>query len=120
MNHESVESNLPNEGIYPKLIRDKIPAIIQADGKTVNTRILSNDEEYLEYLLKKVSEEAHEVSNTKTDSDLIEEIADLREVIDAILTLKGVAASEIDQVQNNKRINRGGFDLRLLMLDNES
>ena len=51
---------------YYKLIRDKIPEIIQADGKTCITRILS-DEEYVDALEKKLNEE---VAEYQTDKNL--------------------------------------------------
>ncbi len=105
------------ENEYPKLVRDKIPAIIlQNDGFDVPTRTLAEDTEYLGYLLKKVVEEAAELSEATTDSNIVEEIADVYEVIDAILKLKGVENAEVVAVQDAKRKKRGGFDDRLLML----
>ena len=111
-------TDLPTENEYPKLIRDKIVEIIQAnDGFTVPTRVLSDDVEFLEYLLKKVVEEAEELSQATSDSNLVEEIADVYEIIDAILKLKGIDHSNALTVQNEKREKRGGFEQRLLMLE---
>lgn len=117
MKFEHTETDLPTENQYPKLVRDKIPEIIKInDGVDVPTRILSDDE-YLAYLLKKVQEEAEELAEATTDSNVVEEIADVYEVIDAILALKGIERSEVIKVQDEKREKRGGFIRRILMLD---
>src|ERR1700679_4294977 len=62
--------------VYNKLVRDKIPEIIRADGKKLKTRVLS-DEEHLEALLAKVEEELKELREAKN----VEELADLHEVL---------------------------------------
>jgi predicted house-cleaning noncanonical NTP pyrophosphatase (MazG superfamily) len=64
---------------YNKLVRDKIPAIIAADGKKLKTRILS-DEEHLQALIKKLSEELEEFEEALS----VEELADLQEIIHAL------------------------------------
>lgn len=77
-------TNLPIENEYPKLVRDKIPEIIkQLKGLNVPVRQLSEDSEFLEYLLKKIVEEAGELSQATTDSNLKEEIANVYEIVDA-------------------------------------
>ncbi|MEO8105222.1 MAG: nucleoside triphosphate pyrophosphohydrolase [Candidatus Saccharibacteria bacterium] len=118
MNFTHTYSKLPSENIYPKLIRDKIPAIIKAaDGLEVPVRLLVSDDEYLSYLLKKVVEEANELAESKTDSNLVEEISDVYEVIDTLLSLKGISRDKVLAVQDEKKEKRGGFERRLLMLD---
>lgn len=49
-------TNLPIENQYPKLVRDRIPEIVEAKGKKANIKTLQTDDEYLRYLLKKVTE----------------------------------------------------------------
>jgi predicted house-cleaning noncanonical NTP pyrophosphatase (MazG superfamily) len=114
---QHINADDPTASEYPKLIRDKIPEIIHAKGEEVETRTLGDDE-FLQFLLKKVVEEARELANTTNESDLLEEIADVREVIDAMLELKGISANQINAIQDAKRHKRGGFKLRLLMLHN--
>lgn len=115
--YQHIDINDTTDDEYPKLIRDRIPEIIHANGEEVETRTLE-DNEFLRFLLKKVVEEARELANTTNESDLLEEIADVREVIDAMLEFKGVSADQITAVQDAKRHKRGGFKLRLLMLHN--
>lgn len=69
--------------IYNKLVRDKIPEIIENNNEICKIRILSN-EEYLAELNKKIQEEMKEY----LESGDIEELADLEEVLRAILDLK--------------------------------
>lgn len=104
---------------YPKLVRDKIPQIIaDNDGKQVATRVLDDDDEFMFFLLKKVVEESNELSTTTTNRDLIEEIADIYEVIDALLEFKGITRQDIETIQDAKRAKRGGFKNHLLLLNN--
>jgi predicted house-cleaning noncanonical NTP pyrophosphatase (MazG superfamily) len=102
---------------YPKLVRDKIPQIIkQNDGIDVPTKIASDDGEFLDYLLKKMIEESTELSNAPKEGNLEEEMADIFEVIDAILKLKKQTVNDIAVIQKEKREKRGGFDERIIML----
>ena len=87
-----------------KLVRDKIPEIIKEDGKTPITRIL-DDEEYLDELDIKLSEEVQEYQADKS----IEEMADVLEVLLAICEARGHSIDELIQVQNRKRDKRGAF-----------
>ena len=61
---------------YNKLIRDRIPEIIEASGKTCVTEVLS-DEEYLKMIDAKLDEELAEYHKDEN----LEELADLLEVI---------------------------------------
>lgn len=116
--YEHTITDLPTENEYPKLIRDRIPEIIRADGREVATTTLEEDKEFLQFLLKKAVEEAEELAHSENESNLLEEVADLREIIDTILALKGVSEEQIQAIQDEKREKRGGFTLRLLMLNN--
>ena len=104
---------------YPKLIRDNIPEIIIVNGGKPATRVLTDDTEFLDALLKKVVEEANELLSASSETNLLEEIADIREVLAALLELKGVSEEQIQAIQDAKRQKRGGFTQRLLMLHND-
>ena len=97
--------------MYNKLVRDKIPEIIEASGKTCETEILS-DEEYLQMLDKKLEEELVEYYKDKN----IEELADLLEVLYATAKAKGYSIEELDHVRVEKQKARGGFDKKILLI----
>ena len=96
--------------IYNKLIRDKIPEIIEASGKTCEIEILS-DEKYLQMLDKKLDEvlaEYHQEQN-------IEELADLLEVLYATAKARGYSIEKLENVRVEKQKTRGGFDKKILL-----
>ncbi len=90
--------------VYNKLVRDKIPEIIEADGKTCKTRILG-DEEYLAALGEKRNEEVAEYQKDKN----LEEMADVLEVLQAICIAKGYSLEELEAMRAKKAGKRGGF-----------
>lgn len=101
---------------YNKLIRDKIPQIIKANGKTPTTRIL-NEDEYLEELCKKTQEELTEYIEAKTKPDKLEELSDLLELINALAEHEGTTLEEIDKIRRKKAEERGGFQDRIFLQD---
>lgn len=103
------------EKVFNKLVRDKIPEIIQQDGKIVMTRIL-NDDEYKLELMKKLSEECNEVLNASDSSSLIEELADVLEVVKSIALNENCSVSELLELANKKYNNRGGFNKRIYLI----
>jgi predicted house-cleaning noncanonical NTP pyrophosphatase (MazG superfamily) len=110
-------TNLKIETEYPKLVRDRIPEIIKKnEGVDIKTRILEDDGEYLEYLLKKIVEEATELQNATAAADIEVELADIYEIIDAVLGLRGKTRKDIDVIEAEKRQKNGGFAKRILML----
>jgi len=70
-------------------------------------------------LRQKAIEEATELSEAEDDDHLLEEIADVREILDELQRLKGFTDEQIEIVQDQKREKRGGFSKRLLMLSND-
>ena len=96
--------------VYNKLVRDKIPEIIEADGKECKTRILSNDE-YIAALEAKLNEE---VAEYQTDKNL-EEMADVLEVLQAICMARGYSLAELEAVRAKKVEKRGGFKEKILL-----
>ena len=96
--------------VYNKLVRDKIPEIIEADGKTCKTRILS-DEEYIATLEAKLNEEVAEYQADKN----LEEMADVLEVLRAICLARGYSLEELEAVRANKVEERGGFVKKIFL-----
>lgn len=94
--------------VYNKLVRDKIPDIIAEKGQASRTRLLS-ESEYRDYLRLKLQEEMKEF----LESNDIEELADLVEVIRAMLKVDGRTWDEMEEIRLAKRAERGGFDERI-------
>ena len=97
---------------YHKLVRDRIPEIIEASGKTCRTRVLP-EEEYLRMLDRKLEEELAEYQESKA----MEELADLLEVIAAAAKARGCSWEELLAIREEKRLARGGFEDRILLLE---
>ena len=95
-----------------KLIRDRLPAIMRAQGLQVFDRRL-NAAEFIAALKDKLVEEAQEVGAATSQDDLIDELADVMEVIAALADASGVTAGEIEARRQAKRAERGGFDERV-------
>ena len=100
---------------YNKLVRDRIPEVMEAAGKAYTVREL-RDDEYVAQLIKKLHEEATEVSESSGD---IQELADTLEVIRALCVAKGHTLEELEDVRGQKVETRGGFKRRLFLVDGE-
>ena len=98
--------------IYNKLVRDKIPQIIAANGNTCTTQVLSH-EEYLCKLDEKLTEELQEYHQSKS----LEELADLLEVMEATVLARGYRWQELIEVRDRKREKRGGFSQKILLCE---
>ena len=96
--------------VYNKLVRDKIPEIIEADGKCCKTEILS-DEEYIKMIDAKLDEELAEYHEDQN----IEELADLMEVIYAAAEARGYSVEELEAVRLAKVEKRGTFKEKTLL-----
>ncbi|MEN2775137.1 nucleoside triphosphate pyrophosphohydrolase [Acetivibrio clariflavus] len=95
---------------YDKLVRDKIPEIIEKSGKKAIIEVLEN-EAYKKYLDIKLGEELQEYLT----ADSVDELADLVEVVYAILKYKGIDIKDFETIRNRKAEERGTFDKRLLL-----
>ena len=96
---------------YNKLVRDKIPEIIENGGSRPEIRILE-DEEYRIYLEKKLDEEVGEYHRDKN----AEELADILEVVFALADAIGCTREELMRVYQKKNDERGGFGKRYFLI----
>jgi predicted house-cleaning noncanonical NTP pyrophosphatase (MazG superfamily) len=103
---------------HDKLVRDKIPDRIKAKGERAVVRTLS-PMEFEGHILGKLVEEAKEVRSAKTQEDLISELADVLEVVDAICETRGVRFFEVVQEQRRRRKERGAFKKRIFLIETD-
>ena len=99
---------------YDKLIRDKIPEIIVANGGKPFYHQL-DDTEYWNYLLKKDIEELDEVRMAESLEERKKELADKLEILIAMAEFSGCTLSDIISIADKKRASNGGFQKRLLL-----
>jgi predicted house-cleaning noncanonical NTP pyrophosphatase (MazG superfamily) len=95
-----------------KLIRDRLPAMMRADGLAVFERQLS-DSEFADALREKLIEEAHEAREATSPAELTGELADVLEVIHAMAKAHGLSMEDVEDRRVAKRRERGGFDDRV-------
>ncbi|MBR6504461.1 MAG: nucleoside triphosphate pyrophosphohydrolase [Clostridia bacterium] len=99
---------------YNKLIRDKNVEIIEKKGCKVTYEVL-NDKRYREELDKKLKEEVNEYLEAYD----IEEMADVMEVIYAMLDYTGVTMEEVEKIRLEKQNRKGGFKNKIYLKDVE-
>ena len=95
---------------YHKLVRDRIPEIIEASGKSCVTETLS-EEEYLRMVDAKLDEELVEYHNEPN----LEELADIMEVLFALAKDMGYEESDLIEENARKRGERGSFEDRIVL-----
>lgn len=96
-----------------KLVRDLIPQIIKASGRTPVTSVVTGDG-LIDALKDKLLEEAQEVFDAPAGK-VIEELADVQEVIAALISGLKIDEQELKQVQEAKRDERGGFTAGIIL-----
>ena len=96
--------------VHNKLVRDRIPEIIEASGRTCITEVLPNDA-YIQALDAKLNEELAEYQQSKS----LEELADLLEVMGAVVKARGYTWDDLTRVRKEKRAQRGAFEQRIFL-----
>ncbi len=103
---------------YDKLIRDRIPEIMDAAG--VRYEVDTLDAAAFERALRaKLVEEAREVADADGPEELAKELADLLEVSRALMKATGLEPDAVEQLRERRRTERGGFERRLWLSTTE-
>jgi predicted house-cleaning noncanonical NTP pyrophosphatase (MazG superfamily) len=103
------------KAISAKLVRDRIPDIIAQDNKVPHYYI-AGEEEYWQRLKDKLLEEVHEFIASESK----EELADILEVIDAILVFKQFSQNDITEIKEKKSQSNGAFTKRIILTSVEN
>ncbi|MDD5555947.1 MAG: nucleoside triphosphate pyrophosphohydrolase [bacterium] len=99
---------------YRKLVRDRIPRIIEARGLRCEVRRLGKAP-YARALKEKIREEAAELAAARGRDAVLNELVDLQELVDAHRRLLGVGGRRFRELVRRKRSERGGFSRRLFL-----
>lgn len=97
--------------IYDKLVRDRIPEIIEGRGGKASFRPCADDEEYLARLVAKLREEVDEFDRDRN----AEELADVLEVVKALCLKLGLDPADVEALRAKKAAERGAFEKRLIL-----
>ncbi|WP_144511440.1 nucleoside triphosphate pyrophosphohydrolase [Bacillus sp. FJAT-22090] len=104
--------------IYNKLVRDKIPQVIEKSGSKFTTHILDQSE-HLTEIKKKLYEEVQEFQETMNHQDALEELADILELIHAALPIHDATFEDLEKIRINKKEKRGGFKEGIYLIEVE-
>ncbi|MES2087624.1 MAG: nucleoside triphosphate pyrophosphohydrolase [Patescibacteria group bacterium] len=99
---------------YNKLVRDKIPQIIKQKRETAVVHVASKNE-YWQKLKEKLLEEVGEFNKDEN----MEEIADILEVLDAVIAFKKFDRRKILKIKKQKFAERGGFKKRIILVSTD-
>jgi len=97
-----------------KLVRDNVPAELSQLGRQIVVERVTGDE-YSRRLMEKLIEEAAEVAGS--DGSL-EELADVLEVVIALVTFHGGSLDTLLATASDKRRRLGGFTAGTILVDN--
>lgn len=95
---------------YNKIVRDKIPDSIQEQGKTFSLDSVK-DKDAIKFLIQKLHEEADELKKSFNE----EELADVLEVVDALIEKSEFDKKEILRIKDEKKKSNGGFEKNLIL-----
>lgn len=104
----ALENSKTNIITYNKLVRDKVPSIIENSGHKANFRVL-NEDEYTHALKDKLIEETYELINAIKRSEIIEELADIATVLMSIMSDYGITEETVIDTANKKAEEKGLF-----------
>jgi predicted house-cleaning noncanonical NTP pyrophosphatase (MazG superfamily) len=99
---------------YNKIVRDKIPTLIEGRGERVETVQLGGNA-LRTALQQKLVEEAFEALDAKSGEELVGELADVQEVIKALCRTLGMNTTDIEAERKEKEKRRGGFETGLML-----
>ncbi|WP_405097964.1 phosphoribosyl-ATP pyrophosphohydrolase [Oceanobacillus sp. FSL H7-0719] len=101
---------------YHKLIRDRIPEVLEQSDRTFSVETLNHDRYILE-LKKKLDEELAEYQAAATNEEALEELADILEVIHCLSGVHQASFEELEQIRAKKEAERGSFKEKLFLVE---
>ena len=101
---------------YEKLVRDLVPQRIREAGGWAIARKLSPNEMRIETLRKLVEESKEALEAVDDPTNLKEELADVCEVLDAVLTARGISRRELRYIRRKRARKSGTFKTRTFLV----
>lgn len=101
---------------YNKLIRDNIPEKIKAKGQSCEVRQITDQQEFIQELFKKIAEEADTLSMVHSREEFIKEYCDLIAVLETIIDELGISHDEIKDARADNRLKKGKYEKRHFLL----
>jgi predicted house-cleaning noncanonical NTP pyrophosphatase (MazG superfamily) len=98
-----------NRVYYNKLVRDNIPAKIEAKHQKCEIRKITDVQELQQELFKKIQEEAASLAMSQTKEGFLEEYSDLMVVLDTLIRQLGISKEELIKVRRDNLIQKGGY-----------
>lgn len=100
---------------FRKLVRDRVPKRVEDNGEYSDVYVALGDEKG-QFLRQKLVEEALEVNASGSMRETLEELADVEEVVDALLDEYGLNRESLQRAQAEKQSARGGFSDGLVLM----
>lgn len=100
---------------YNKLVRDRMPEIIEAKGELCDVRVLDDTHEFQQELLKKIVEEAGGLVKARTRNELLSEYADLMVALDTLMGLMEFSEADIKTSLEDNLEKKGGYKRQLFL-----
>jgi len=97
---------------FNKLVRDKIPVILEEKGSKIKTYVC-DDQEYFKRLREKLLEEVNEF----LEDGAVEELADILEVVYALAKVKNISKEDLEKIRREKEEKRGAFNEKIILLE---
>lgn len=104
--------------IHNKLVRDRIPKLIEESGKMATSRTL-DDQEFKIELKNKAFEELEDYVESKTKEEALEELSDLLEVVYALAETHGITHNKLEETRKQKTNAQGGFKDKVFLMEVE-
>jgi predicted house-cleaning noncanonical NTP pyrophosphatase (MazG superfamily) len=98
-----------NRIYYNKLVRDNIPAKIEAKHEQCEIRKISDVQELQQELFKKIREEAASLSMARSKGEFLEEFSDLMVVLETLITQLGITKDEVLEARKANLLKKGAY-----------
>ena len=97
---------------YNKLVRDRIQSKIEDKGVACSVRPIDDVDEFIQELLKKVTEESGALARSRTRTEFLSEYADLMVVLDALTAELEITEADIKVALSENVEKKGLYKLR--------